>query len=112
LRLQPVKEDAITQSFFDTSINCMIGDGQTTFFWPDPWLGGQCIDVLMPELLDVVPTRTRRRRTVTSALVGHAWIRDITDSLMIPVLIQYLHLRQQLNIVALSLGVEDRIIWK
>jgi hypothetical protein len=49
---------------------------------------------------------------VASALMGHAWIQDITDALTIPVLIPYLQLCQQLDTVALSLGVEDRITLK
>jgi hypothetical protein len=44
--------------------------------------------------------------------VGHAGIRDITSALTILVLIQYIHLRQQLDIIALSPRVEDQITWK
>jgi hypothetical protein len=49
---------------------------------------------------------------VASALAGCAWIRDITGALMIPILIQYLQLRQQLDTIDLSLRVEDQITWK
>jgi hypothetical protein len=49
---------------------------------------------------------------VASALVGHAWIRDISRALIIPVLMQYLLLQQQLDVIALSPSVEDKITWK
>jgi hypothetical protein len=51
------------------------------------WLGGQRIGALMPELLDIIPTHALQWQIVPSTLVGHAWIWDITDTLMIPVLI-------------------------
>jgi hypothetical protein len=38
----------------------MVGDGESTFFWTDPWLDGQRISTLMPELLEAVPARARR----------------------------------------------------
>jgi hypothetical protein len=49
---------------------------------------------------------------VASSLARCAWIRDITGALTIPVLIQYLQLRQQLDTIDLSLRVEDQITWK
>jgi hypothetical protein len=57
-------------------------------------MDGRCMGVLMPKLLDVVPARARIQRTVASALARHGWIRDISNALMIHVLMQYLHLRQ------------------
>jgi hypothetical protein len=59
---------------------------------------------LMPELLEPVPPRARHRHTVAAALVGHAWIQDIVGALTIPVLMQYLHLGQQLEHISLSPG--------
>jgi hypothetical protein len=44
---------------------------------------------------------------MASALTGHAWIQDIVDALTIPVLMQYLHLCQQLDGVSLSQGVDN-----
>jgi hypothetical protein len=51
----------------------------------------------MPELLEAVPARLRRQRTVASALPGSAWIRGIGGALSMPVLSQYLLLRQRLQ---------------
>jgi hypothetical protein len=60
----------------------------------------------------VIPARAHRQRTVASALAGNAWIRDIASALTIPVLMQYLTLRQQLDDIGLSLGTTDRLVWK
>jgi hypothetical protein len=46
----------------------------------------------MPELLATIPARAHRQCTMASALAGHAWIRDITGTLTVPVLMQYLTL--------------------
>jgi hypothetical protein len=40
------------------SIRCVLGDGKSTLFWVDPWLDGQCIAALMPELFEAVSART------------------------------------------------------
>jgi hypothetical protein len=94
LALHPVADDASIEAFFQASIRCVVGDGESTFYWTNPWLNGRCIDALMLELLEAVPLRARRWRTVAVALVGHAWIRDIDKALTILVLMQYLHLHQ------------------
>jgi hypothetical protein len=110
--LHPVSDDTATESFFQASTSCVIRDGQSTRFWTDPWLDGRCIGALMPELLAMISARARRQRTVASALAGHAWIRDITGVLTIPVLMQYLILRQQLDDITLSSGIMGRMVWK
>jgi hypothetical protein len=107
--LHPVSDDTTTESF-QASISCVINDGQSTFFWNNPWMDGWCNGVLMLELLDVVQAHAWRWRMVASTLAGHAWIRDISSALTIPVLMQYLHLHQQLDNIALSPGVTDRMI--
>jgi hypothetical protein len=67
---------------------------------------------LMLDLVDAIPAHVRKQRTVALALASHAWTRDITSPLTIPILVQYLHLRQQLDDVALDHEVDDRIIQK
>jgi hypothetical protein len=110
--LHPVTDDAETQAFFQASITCVVRDGKSMWFWMDPWLDGRRIGDLMPELLEVVQPRARRRRSVAVTLAGHAWIRDVVGALTIPVFMQYLQLCQRVEQVSLSQGVEDRIIWK
>jgi hypothetical protein len=47
-----------------------------------------------------------------AALANGTWIRDIVGSLMIPVLSQYLLLRQQLDGFVLRPEVEDQVKWR
>jgi hypothetical protein len=83
----PCQTDPVTESFFKSSINCVVRDGARTFFWSDPWLDGQCIANLAPELVEAVLKRTHNRRMVASALNKMAWIWDISGSLTVLVLI-------------------------
>ncbi|OEL34948.1 hypothetical protein BAE44_0004033, partial [Dichanthelium oligosanthes] len=108
----PVHVDSITQAFFNASIRCEVGDGLSTLFWSDPWLDGQCLATSMPELVDVVPAQRRSRRTVASALQGQAWISDLIDPLTVPVIIQFLQLRQRLQGTVLDPTHQDGVVWK
>ncbi|OEL28368.1 hypothetical protein BAE44_0010616 [Dichanthelium oligosanthes] len=64
----PARVDPITQSFFNASIKCEIGDGNSTLFWSDPWLEGSCLSALVPDLVDTASIRCRNRRLVATAL--------------------------------------------
>jgi hypothetical protein len=63
------------------------------------------------EGLEAVPNRLQRWRMVASALANSAWIQDIKGALSIPVLVQYLHLRQQVQDRALS-SAAGRVLWR
>jgi hypothetical protein len=89
-------EDAATSAFFLASIRCMVGNGVSTLFWADPWLDGQTIASVAPNLVAVVTRRCQKSRTVQAALQGNVWIRDITGALTIPAIVQYLHLRERM----------------
>ncbi|OEL26286.1 hypothetical protein BAE44_0012692, partial [Dichanthelium oligosanthes] len=80
----PVRVDSISQAFFNASIKCEVGDGRSTLFWSDPWLAGSCLAALAPDLVDIVPSRQRNRRTVASALTDLAWISDLVGPLTLP----------------------------
>jgi hypothetical protein len=74
----------------------MVGNGVSTLFWADPWLDGQTIASVAPNLVAVVTMRCQKSRTVQAALQGNVWIRDITGALTIPAIVQYLHLRERM----------------
>jgi hypothetical protein len=40
---------------------------------------GMCLHDVAPEVVNVVPIRRRRQRTVADALADMAWTNDITD---------------------------------
>jgi hypothetical protein len=56
-------------------------------FWSDARLDGQRITDIAPELVAAVSRRARKNQRVASALDGHAWIRDISGAMTVPMLI-------------------------
>jgi hypothetical protein len=69
-----------------------VGNGTNTLFWTDKWIYGQKIADLVPRLFDAIPKRITNRRTVQEALTDRRWISNITGSLFVGVLVDYLHL--------------------
>jgi hypothetical protein len=105
----PIREDSIPQYFFKVSIKIVIGNGATTLFWIEPWFHGCSIEDIAPHLVAVVPTRRRKHRTVHSALCGNAWLQDVTTPLTLPMLTQYLQVRELIDMILLS-EEEDKVI--
>jgi hypothetical protein len=106
----PCSLDFIMRSFFQVSTR-PINDA-STLFWSSPWLDGHIVEELPPDLFAMVSHRAHRSRMVAATLPNHAWIYDITRALTIPVLVQYLHLRQYLEGVLLQQDRLDKILWK
>jgi hypothetical protein len=50
----PVGVDKMTSAFFKASISLVLGDGNTFLFWSDPWLDGQSVGDLAPDLIDAI----------------------------------------------------------
>jgi hypothetical protein len=88
----------------------VIGNGENTLFWLDPWIDGKCVHSIAPELWDSVPGHLRRRRMVASGLTGNAWIRDIVGALTVPVIVQYLQLHNVVQALQLTPSVQDMLI--
>jgi hypothetical protein len=97
----PVVVGRVTKSFFRASTTCVIGDGEETLFWKDPWLDGRCLEESALDLWVEVDARRQKCRIVAQALANRAWVRDITGALSIPAIIQYLHLRAHVDSVQL-----------
>jgi hypothetical protein len=85
----PCPTDPVTKAFM-ASITYVVGNGQNTYFWTDPWLDGKPMSILMPQLVETVSSRLQCRHTVASALLNSPWVQDIKGVLSIPVLVQYL----------------------
>jgi hypothetical protein len=83
-----------------------------TLFWVDPWLDGRCLDECAPDPTTAVKKHCCNRCTLVEALVNRAWIKDITGTLTIPAIVQYLHLRARVDGVQLQSGVSDKMVWK
>jgi hypothetical protein len=100
------------KAFFTAVVYSEVGDGATTLFWTDRWLHGQSIADLAPQLLEVIPVRKRRKRTVQEDLVNNVWVSDIQGGLPVGVLVDYLRLWDILTNIQLQHGIEDRHIWR
>jgi hypothetical protein len=100
------------KAFFAAAVYSEVGDGATTLFWTDRWLHGQSIADLAPRLLEVIPVRKHRKRTVQESLVNNVWVSDIQGGLPVAVLVDYLRLWDILTNIQLQPGIEDRHIWR
>jgi hypothetical protein len=65
-----------------------------------------------PQLLQVVTMRTRKVRLTRSVLTSKHWIWDITVSMFVVVLVQYVNLWGHLQNVQLDMCMPNKFIWK
>jgi hypothetical protein len=98
-------------AIFRASINIALGDGALTLFWEDPWIRGQPVDAIAPDLLKLVRPAVRSSRTVRQGMQGATWVQDIAGELSINAVVQYLRLWHELQDVQLSDG-SDSVTWK
>jgi hypothetical protein len=87
----------IVQALFEASVTVAVGSGESTLFWRDKWLDGQCMSSLAPDLLLLVNKRAVKTRTVAQALQSNSWVADITGSLSALAMLQYLALWESLE---------------
>jgi hypothetical protein len=88
---------SLTIALFDALVELRLGNGESFIFWTDAWLHGEPITVLAPDLVQAVSGTARKWWTVAAALLNHAWVQDITRALIVPMIIQYIELRQRLQ---------------
>jgi hypothetical protein len=53
-----------------------------------------------------------RSRLLLRYPIDHYWIRDVSDAITVPVLMQYLELHHRLQHVSVQPGVPDRFVWR
>jgi hypothetical protein len=104
------KPEAIVQAMFHASVTVRDGTGCNTLFWSDRWLDGTDIPQLAPELVQAVARKARKTRTVVQAFQNDAWIRDISGSLSVAALAQYIQLWIKLSDVHLDASQQDKFV--
>jgi hypothetical protein len=104
----PIQVPDKARAFFSMVLTSKVGNGANTLFWTDKWINGQKIADLVPRLFDVIPKRITNRRTVQEALTDRRWISDITGSLSVGVLVDYLHLWNLISDFELLPDTEDK----
>jgi hypothetical protein len=107
-----LNKDATTVAFFNASIRMMLGNGESLFFWTDPWLQGTCLADIALDLTVAVGAHHHKQRSVANAFHNNNWTRDITDALTISMLLQYLDMWHRLQQVQLLLGTVDSFSWR
>jgi hypothetical protein len=102
---------ATERVIFFASTSMAIGNGRTTLFWEDRWIGGRAVSELAPQLYDCVPKRRRKTTTVAAGLEANSWARDIHGVLGVHEVGQYLCLWQAIAHTKLAID-SDRLVWK
>jgi hypothetical protein len=108
----PGNVDSIEQALFKASVSVTVGSGESTWFWREKWLNGQCMSSLAPDLLLAVDKRDVKVRTVAQALQNNRWVADITGSLSALAIPQYLALWERSEGFHHDVSVPDRFCWK
>jgi hypothetical protein len=96
---------------FQMSVSKEVGDGRKALFWQDRWLEGASIQQLAPNLITAVCKKVRKVRTVRDAFHHNQRIQDISGSLSMPALAQYVLLWIRLQNSALW-DAPDKFVWK
>jgi hypothetical protein len=70
----------------------MVGNGASTKFWSDCWLHGKKIAEYALNLIQIIPKRAVKQRTVAQALHNRRCVSDIKGALTVEVLVEYLQI--------------------
>jgi hypothetical protein len=92
-------------ALFYVATETIIGNGENTKFWTDIWLR-KTLAELDPNLLETIPRRVRKQRTVAKELVNRIWVADIKE-LTIQVICEYLHIWDLVDGIILQQDVLD-----
>jgi hypothetical protein len=77
---------------FQASTLVQVGNGARTLFRTDRWINGSLVANLAPDVLATMPKRANKTRSVLDGLSNNAWVRDISGSLSVVALAQYVSL--------------------
>ena len=67
---------------------------------------------LAPNLMQLIPERVAKCRTVAQALHNSSWMADIKGALTVQILIEYLLIWDQVDGIFLQSDVQDQYRWK
>ena len=105
------KWSIILENLPSIAVETTIGNGRNTLFWTDRWLHGCCLGDLAPNVVQCVPTKLRKKRTVNEALQENLWVFDIRNTLGWRGLAEYLEVWDLIAAVNLT-NTEDIHRWK
>jgi hypothetical protein len=74
------------------AMNSEVRNGASTLFWSDRCLGGQQVVDIARRLLGTIPKKLINKRTVQEVIRDNLWINDISESLSVGALVDFLRL--------------------
>ena len=104
----PAPSEKHIQPMVQASMLVQVGDGSCTLFWTDRWLEGKAISDIAPSLIQTVSKKIKSKHLVSEALIGNAWVRDISGALTSAVLTEYLMLWDLVHAVQLNQSTSDK----
>jgi hypothetical protein len=104
--------DSMTKALFEALVQLVLGDGVSFLLWTDSWLQGAQLADLMLDLVNIVPASAKKRHIIATTLVNHSWIQDVTGVLTVPVILQYLDIRQHHQEVQTNPNLPDKFLWR
>lgn len=78
-----------------------LGNGESVFFWTDPWLNGRSIKCLAPTVFAAVRPR-KRTPVVAEATLDHAWVHHIAGAVTMQMVVEVAMLYDLLDQVQLA----------
>jgi hypothetical protein len=107
----PIRVPPIAQALCKVAVVTHVGNGESTKFWTYRWIQGKTAAEWAPNLLQLVPKRARRQRSVSQGLQNRKWVSDIQGALTVQVLVEYLQLWNLLDRVELQQVTPDQHSW-
>ena len=96
---------------FPSAATVKLGDGSTTLFWENRWLGGARIQDLALKIYARVPPRKRASMIVSRAVHEGSWPLDIDPSMDVDTLREYFDLRHSIAVVQLHRETPKELRW-
>ena len=103
----PALKDDRAREVFDSLVKIQLGRGDIIRFWTDRWIDGKSVNDIAPAILQLVPVRTRKRRTVQEALVDNRWTLDMVGELPLEGFVQCVELCAAILQVERNIEEED-----
>lgn len=88
----PISTDPQVRAFFRASTYTVIGDGTSTLLWEERWLQETSPAEMAPNLMLLIPKRSRSKLTVRQGLDNLRWTRGIPGNLNTAELAEFLDL--------------------
>ena len=105
----PLGIDDKAKSLFHAATDFRLGNGQRFIFWHDPWMAGQRLATVAPDLYKQC---TLRNLTVQQALTDGKWTRHFKQNLTQAAIMQFINIHDSLSEINLVQDHPDKVSWR